>query len=391
MIDKIIRLLVPQPNTAIVSKQGDDTSGAIGGYPFKTINGAISAINNTAATGITIFVYPGIYDESIIMPPGNSLKGVSLLTVTIRRQNVTSNTTLLTMGENSSVEDVSLILNSTNHVNLIGVAFPGTTSQTAKLRTATITVDNSTAPANGTSNIYGIHSFGIAIPNDNTSAVRAITTTVNSTGLGNKRALLVNTNTHNFYCRDINLVVNRTSGSGSFIGAEVNQNGAQLGLRLASIQGATADISQTSGVITVGSTNLVNSNANNLGFSPLLQPPIIIWSDPGRLPTTSTRFYRPGTASVSTTEVFIRISQKCIIKSLSIRSLTGPGGSIVDTWVVRKNGVNTPLTISLTGTQTSNINNNSSVTFQAGDSLSLAVTTGGNSGTTDTVVQVDIY
>lgn len=265
------------------------------------------------------------------------------------------------------------------------------TSQTAKLRTATITVDNSTAPANGTSNIYGIHSFWTAIPNDNTSVVRIITTTVNSTGLGNKRALLVNTNTHNFYCPDINLVVNRTSGSGSFIGAEVNQNGAQLGLRLASIQGATAYISQTSGVITVGSTNLVNSNANNLGFSPLLQPPIIIWSDPGRLPTSSTRFYRPGTAAVSTTEVFIRRSQKAIIKSLSVRSLTGPGGSITDTWIIRKNGVNTSLTISLTGTQTSNINNNSSVTFQPGDSLSLAVVTGGNTAITDSVVQVDIY
>ncbi|MEB2268451.1 hypothetical protein LAV77_27155 [Priestia megaterium] len=313
------------------------------------------------------------------------------MTVTISKQNVTSNTTLLTMGENTRVEDVNLILTSTNHLNLTGVAFPGTTSQTAKLRTATITIDNSTASANGTSNVYGIHSFGTAVPTDSTSAIRAITTTVNSIGLGIKRALLVDTNTHNFYCRDINLVVNRTSGSGTFIGAEVNQNGAQLGLRLASIQGATADISQTSGVITIGSTNLINSNANSLGFSPLLQTPIIIWSDPGRLPTTSTRFYRPGTASVSTTEVFIRLSQKCIIKSLSIRSLTGPGGSVTDTWVVRKNGVNTPLTISLTGTQTSNINNNNSVTFQAGDSLSVAVLTGGNTGTTDSVVQVDIY
>lgn len=388
---RIIQLLIPQPNIAIVSKQGDDKSGAIGRYPFKTINGAISAINSIGATGITIVVYPGVYDESIIMPPGNSLKGVSLLTVTISKQNVTSNTTLLTMGENTRVEDVNLILTSTNHVNLTGVAFPGTTSQTAKLRTATITIDNSTASANGTSNVYGIHSFGTAVPTDSTSAIRAITTTVNSIGLGINRALLVDTNTHNFYCRDINLVVNRTSGSGTFIGAEVNQNGAQLGLRLASIQGATADISQTSGVITIGSTNLINSNANSLGFSPLLQTPIIIWSDPGRLPTTSTRFYRPGTASVSTTEVFIRLSQKCIIKSLSIRSLTGPGGSVTDTWVVRKNGVNTPLTISLTGTQTSNINNNNSVTFQAGDSLSVAVLTGGNTGTTDSVVQVDIY
>ncbi len=56
------------------------------------------------------------------------------------------------MGENSRVEDVNLLLTSANHVNLVGVAFSGTTSQIAKLRSTSITVDNSTAWTTGTSN-----------------------------------------------------------------------------------------------------------------------------------------------------------------------------------------------------------------------------------------------
>ncbi|RAS85575.1 hypothetical protein A4U60_09300 [Priestia endophytica] len=391
MATGIVEILIPRPNTAIVTKSGNDATASIGGSPFKTINGAISAINSMGATGITILVYPGVYDETVIMPPGNSLRGISLLTVTIRQQNVTSNTTLLTMGENTRVEDVTLMLTSTNHVNLTGVAFPGTTSQTAKLRTASITVDNSTALTTGTSNIYGIHSYGTGNPLDNVDAIRASVITVKSAGLGTKRALLVNTNSHRFNCRDNNFLISSAGGGGSYIGAEVNQSGSQLVIRASTIQGITADISQTAGTLTVGTTNLFNSNANNLGFSTILQTPTVVWADPGRLPTSATRFYRPGTASVSTTEVFIRLSQKAVVKSLSVRALTGPGTSITDTWTVRRNGVNTPLTISMTGTQTSNINNNNSVTFQAGDSLSLGVTTGGNTNTTDTVIQVYIF
>lgn len=391
MTTGITEVLISRPNAAIVTQSGNDSTASIGGYPFKTINGAISAINSIGGTGITILVYPGIYDEKIIMPPGNSLRGVSLLTVIIRQQNMTSNTTLLTMGENTRVEDVTLMLTSTNHVNLTGVAFPGTTSQTAKLRTASITVDNSTASTTGTSNIYGVHSYGTGNHLDNADAIRSSVITVKSAGLGTKRVLLVNTNSHRFNCRDNNFLITSAGGSGSYIGAEVNQSGAQLVIRASTIQGITADISQTAGNLTIGTTNLFNSNANSLGFSTVVQPTTIIWADPGSLPKGTVRFYRPGSSSISTTEIFIWLSQKCLLKALNIRSLTGSGVSNTDTWTIRKNGIDTPLTVSLTGTQTNNINNNSSVSFQAGDSLSLKVTTSAGTSVTDTVIQVDIF
>lgn len=325
------------------------------------------------------------------MPPGCSLRGVSLLTVTIRQQNVTTNTTLLTMGENSRVEDVNLLLTSANHVNLVGVAFPGTTSQTAKLRTTSVIVDNSTALTTGTSNVFGVHSFGTGNPLDNFDAIRASVFTVKSAGLGTKRVLLVNTNVHRFNCRDNNFLITSAGGSSSYIGIEVNQSGSQLVVRASTIEGITADISQTAGTLSIGTSNLFNSNANNLGFSTVLQPATIIWGDPGSFPKGTVRFYQPGSAAVSTTEIFIRLSQKCLLKALNIRSITGSGVSNTDTWTIRKNGIDAPLFVSLTGSQTSNINNTTSVSFQAGDSLSLKVTTSAGTNVTDTVIQVDIF
>lgn len=387
----ILEMIVSRANTAFVMKTGNDSEGTIGGNPFKTINGAITAINATGATGITIYVFPGIYDEKIIMPSGNSLRGVSSSTVVICQQNVGVNTTLFTMGENTRVEDITLLLTSSNHVDLIGVAFPGTTSQTAKIRTTSITVDNSTASTTGTSNVYGVHSFGTGNPPDSVDTIRASVITVNSAGLGIKRALMVNTNANRFNCRDSNLLITNAGGVGSYIGAEVNQAGAQLVIRASTVQGVTADISQTAGMLSISTTNLHNSHANNLGFSTVLQPSMIIWGDPGGLPKGTVRFYRPGSASVSTTEIFIRLSQKCLLKALSLRAVIGPGTSNTDTWTIRKNGIDTPLTVSLTGSQTSTINNNVSVSFQAGDSLSLKVTTSSGTAVSDTVLQVDVF
>ncbi|TEA45020.1 hypothetical protein EZE46_29815 [Bacillus sp. BH2] len=318
-------------------------------------------------------------------------RGISLWTVIIHQQNATSNTTVLTMGENTRVEDITVLGTSSIHVDLTGIAFPGTTSQTSRLRTAVITVDNSTASTSGTSNVYGIHSFGTGIPDESISTVRATTITAKSAGLGNKRAILVNTNSHNFHCRDVNLTTTSSGRAGSYNGAEVNRIGAQLSLRLASVQGTTVDISQSAGTLILSSANPINSNANNLGFSTVLQPTTIIWAGTSGLPTGGTRFYRPGTAAVSNKEVFIRLSQKSVVKSLSVRARVGPGGTNTDTWTIRKNGVDTPLAVSLTGAQTSNITNNISTTFQAGDSISLKITVSTLSTIADTVIQVDIF
>lgn len=58
---------------------------------------------------------------------------------------------------------------------------------------------------------------------------------------------------------------------------------------------------------------------------------------------------------------------------------------------MRKNGVDTALTVTLTGAQTSNLRSDVSVTFAAGDRLSIKVVTGGGSATSDVVVVPAMY
>ncbi|MDF1996442.1 hypothetical protein [Peribacillus frigoritolerans] len=44
----ILEMIVSRANTAFVMKTGNDSEATIGGSPFKTINGAITAINERA-------------------------------------------------------------------------------------------------------------------------------------------------------------------------------------------------------------------------------------------------------------------------------------------------------------------------------------------------------
>lgn len=385
----IVEVLVARANTAIVTKSGDDRVAFIGGNPFSTINGAISAINALNAQGITILVFPGSYEETVTIPDGNAIKGVCSSNIIISKLNVTSNTTLLTMGENTTVEDVSLLLTSSEHVRLIGVAFPGVTSQSAKIRGVSIEVDNSSAVSGGTSNVYAVHAFGTGLPDISIDNMSDSTIITRSAGLGSKRAILVDTNPQNLNCRNSALLTTNAGGAGSSIAAEVNRSGARLNLIGCSVDGQTADLSQTAGTLTIGSTNMIHSNANGLGFSTAEQPPLFFWAQPGVI-GLGTSYYRPGTASLTSTEVFIQMNQKCVVKTLNIRSLSGPGIGTTVVWTIRKNGADTPLTVSLNGSETAALNEDVSVTFHEGDNLSLKVSASLLSTVADTVVQVAI-
>ena len=79
------------------------------------------------------------------------------------------------------------------------------------------------------------------------------------------------------------------------------------------------------------------------------------------------------------------------MRAIFVRAVAGPGGAIVDTFIVRKNGVDTAMTVTLTGAQTSNIRDDVSVTFAAGDDLSIRVQTGSGTNTQDVVVQVELF
>ena len=139
---------------------GNDGTGVIGGSPFLTIQAAITAIG--VLTGIAIWVLPGVYTlaAGITLPDQTALRGMSSQTCTIQMTGVSADTTLITMGENCRVEDLTFLLTSSQHHTLVGMLFGGTTSVTSKLRTCVVSVNNSTASTGGVSNVYGVLSNG---------------------------------------------------------------------------------------------------------------------------------------------------------------------------------------------------------------------------------------
>ena len=93
-------------NTAVVDTiYGNDSVATVGGAPFKTIAAAVAAV----VSGQTVWILPGTYTltSGITLPNGISIRGLSLQTVVIQMI-ATSNASMITMGENCRVEDITL-------------------------------------------------------------------------------------------------------------------------------------------------------------------------------------------------------------------------------------------------------------------------------------------
>ena len=376
-------------NTLRVDKiYGSDANGQREGAPFLTINAALAQ----AHPGDTVWIFPGIYEESIVIPDGVAIRGFNAGGVIIRRNSIVIDTDLVVMGESTRLEDVSLQMISQNHVRLRCIVFPGTSMTTSRVRTVQLLVDNSGASPFGDSDVIGVHSIGTGFPPEAVSTMRAVTIIVHSTGAGNKRGILIDTMPHQFNVRDVNVMVSRvgSENSGSYIGVEVNQAGATFVGRSMSIGGTNADISQSAGTLILGMTDLLNANANELGFTDKFYPIQLIFSDPSELPGGAIRYMRPGTGTAAPYDIFLRAAQKCVIKAIHVRAAIGPGLGATDTWTLRKNGQDTPLSVSLSDMQTKAINERVSVTFMQGDDISVKVQTSPSSTTQDIIVNLDL-
>lgn len=369
------------------SVNGDDATAVRGTLtkPYLTVEGAIA----DAVSGDVIWILPGTYSLSagITIPDGVAVRGISTGVVTIQMLNVTANTTLVTMGESARLEDVTLKLTSAGHYTLTGVKFGGTTSATAKLRTAVVTVDNSGAGA-GASNVTGVLVQSTGAPAHSVSAIRATTITVNSTGTGTKRGVLVNTSVGNFFCRDCNFIA---TGGSDCIGYEINIAGGVAALDSGNVSGDTADCSKTAGTLSLNAVDLAHANANGKSFTADGVSFGMVWADPAGLPANATRFLRPGTEAASIQEIKLRMSRKSCVKSLSCRMRTPPGLVNTTTFTIRKNGVDTALTASVSGLNVSAENLTDSVAFADGDDISVKVVTDAANASSDVTVTVEIY
>lgn len=367
---------------------GTDTPGrAIRGIrqvaPFATIGAALAA----SQPGDVIWVFPGVYNESIIIPDNRSVVGLSFKEVIIQKTDVTTATDLVTMGENSSLQNVTLNLTSALHVSLRGGVFPGTTSATSSWNNVYLTVDNSGASGGGNSNVYGVQSTGTGFPAFGFSTLLASSITVNSIGNGVKRGILVNS-ASGFTINDTNVVMN---GGNNSIGAETNNIAASFIATSSNIGGTIADISQTLGSLSITATKLVHSQANGNGFHTASSSGDIIWLDPNPITSGSMLFMGPGTVQSSNTEFFIPIVQPLLVRALAAHAVTPSGGSETTTFTLRKNGVDTVFTVVLVGNQTDNVNASASVHFEPGDTISLQIDTSALAATANVSLLMDLY
>lgn len=61
---------------------------------------------------------------------------------------------MITMGQNTRVEDLTLTLTGNNAtMNLVGIEFPGNTNVNAKLRTSVVTVNNAGVASTDITNV----------------------------------------------------------------------------------------------------------------------------------------------------------------------------------------------------------------------------------------------
>jgi hypothetical protein len=331
---------------------------------------------------------------------------------------VMANTTLITMGENTRVEDLTLKLTSSGHYTLKGMVFPGNTNVTAKLRTAVLTVDNSAASDSGTSNVYGIEATGsgtLGPASFSFNSLKGSTVNVTSNGLGNKRGILV-TGACILTTRDLNVYVaapRQTTSTGSYVGVETTNSSSQIQCRSTTIGSplttgsfTSSDILQTAGSIELGpGVDLVNKTAGGQNFTVYIYPTTIFYNVIGDLNVGPTSGYLgPGSVAASAgsggavsypnnAPLYYNIQQKAILFGLYVKLGTAPGTGNSTTITVYKNNVATTFTVTLSNSDTSATYYLGSVNFPKDDALSVGITyTGNNANTThDVVIQIDMF
>jgi hypothetical protein len=242
-------------NTVVVDGvNGNDLTGTVNGLPVATVEQGLALALAAAPTPITVWVAPGTYTlasatTGITIPDGCSIRGLSLQTTRIVMvgTNPGSTVTLLTMGENSRVEDLSLTLTSTNATtNLIGINMPGTTSATSKVRTSVVTVDNSGLAVGTTTTVYGVYSAGTGALNAATfsfNCLKGSTLNVRSNGAGDKFGIYQPAagGGNQLSTRDFNLYVaapTDATSTGLYVGIYTDNANSQIQTRSTSIAGS---------------------------------------------------------------------------------------------------------------------------------------------------------
>ena len=391
----------PVGNTLTVDAvYGNDTTAAADRYakPFLTISAALAL----AAAGQLVVINAGTYNESLVVPDNVSVTGTGAQAVIIQKLGVTANTTLLTMGVNSRVENFTANLSSSGNFNLVGVHFPNATPTTAKLRNSIWTITSTTVNA---PTIVGVLADGAtAAPTTafvTANAIQRSSINVISSSTGISRGIYI-TGANRFPVRDI--VVNARGTGTNIIGVETTNADSFADIKTTTIFGTLHDINRLAGNIQLGFTDLVQNNSNGNSFSTVTEPAQIGYGILGNLAANRRYYLVPGTVVVNDLEVDtmptytlsktfqIPFNQPVVIFSILVRftGTIGVGQSV--SFLVHKNGSSTPsLTVTLGPGESTKTDGSASVVFDTGDTVHTECVTVGNVGSGTFFASVATY
>jgi hypothetical protein len=404
-------VMEPSGNTLTVDAvYGNDTTAATSRYtlPFLTINAALAL----ATTGQIVFLRPGAYQGPITIPTGVAIRGASTQVVSINALNVVAATTLVTMGTQTRLEDVTLNISSSSDVNLIGVDFPEGTPQTAKLRTMVINV---TSTATGGPTILGIRSAGTSsTAQSSANAIRSCTINVYPSGTGINRCIYISAG-NRFCARDTNIYINGAGANN--IGVETVHANAIAELKTCTVSSITTNVDQTQhhdifrslGLIVLTFTDLYHNDAGLNSFTTTSEPSNIFFGIIGDMANNRRYYLVPGTVPIASlpntsnvtwtaANVFlIPWNQPVIVFtfSLNFTGTIGPGVTIdfnIHRGLAGAIPDQTPvLTIQLTSGQKTKTITTQSAVFYTGDTIACTVVTNGNPGTGTFIGIVGVY
>ena len=328
---------------------GNDATAALLPYtlPFLTITAALTF----ALPGQEVFIYPGIYNESITVPVGVALRGANSLNTIIQQINPTISTTVVKLSQNTRLEDLTINISLASTSDPIGPYVAVEVLTGASINTKIRTCNISASLLSGSTNIYGILSSGISNLGVTIShTVRSTSINVIATGTGLARGIYIN-GSNRFIIRDV--IVFCTGTGTNLVGCEVNDLSGLcvLSIRTSTINGLKADLLQTSGFIYTGTTDLINHTAPQ-SFNVDIQPSYTYFGFIGFPGGNLTYYLPPSVIPIASVSVTTPYQFKFITTTLLISISIGYSGSIAlgesVTFSIYKNGVLTGLTATLT-------------------------------------------
>jgi hypothetical protein len=372
--------------------------------PYLTVAAAAAV----AQTGDVVMVRPGTYPitalSGLAVPAGVAIIGSGQTKTTLAHTAITGGGTMINMGVNSSLRELSLNMTSAiNDLTLVGVLFGSTTLANASVENVAMSIDNA-GTTTTTQGLYGVRfaSSGVApfsFVNLSDCSVKVV-----GRGTTTGRALLMDTATGGqAYVVGGEYSANPSDGAFTQYGAiDCALTGCSMSLSDLSAQGTLFDISQNPGstlsidrtcALATGGTNGLNFTTTNPGSSTQLLSVGAL----GAVVAATTRY--PGLwsmtetypANTSATAAQMTVLRVSIFKNLSITASAGPGVGQTFVATLLKNNVATTLTATLSGASTAVSNTANAVTFYTTDLISMSWVTSAGAAATDIRVVVECY